>query len=358
MTWGMVVLLIWGGLWEDVARKAPEEEVGSWFGIAAARSRAGAYDEALDAYEQYLALGGTEPVALANSAALLMARGRPVEAIDRYREAIAIEEREPNRRDHVQGIALGYFGLAVALDRAGYPVPAREAIARALALDPGLAVLRGAAQPDGDVVFIPRGDVFYYLALAREAQGRTDDAAVAFRDYLRVANGPYAPRAREHLARLVGGGAQGQSVRPVRPLPPGEQRRLGPARRTDGPALRLRVLHQATIAADGPLVAPLIDAAFRLDAHLLDACLRDFPASAADTKVDTQQFKLSLQLRIEDTGRVGAVTVKAQASLGDAIPRCIENALLTRFQVTRPARRKPTQARMELVLAPVAPGGV
>ena len=67
-----------------------------------------------------------------------------------------------------------YYGLAVALDREGQTVAAREMMRAALAHDPAAAVLKAASQagPGGDLFFVPDGDVFYYLGLAAEAEGR------------------------------------------------------------------------------------------------------------------------------------------------------------------------------------------
>lgn len=296
-----------------------------------------------------------------------MARGELTAAIDRYREAVAIEERAPNRREHLQGMALGYFGLAVALDRQGAALASREAMGRALALDPGLTVLRVAGQldggdaADGDVFFVPRGEVFYYLGLARETQGRAADASASFRDYLRVATGRYAAQAREHLARLMGQATPDTSQDRS---PPDAPRRSAGGVHPDGrgrPSGVGRVLHQATLRADGPLVAPLIDAAWRLYPRLLDACLLELAApaaSGAEPGSSPRQWKVSLEMRIEDSGRVGAVAAKAPPELGEELPRCIETAVLQQFRVSRPARKKPTLVRMELVLAPAPAGGV
>lgn len=348
----------------------PADEARMLFRLANERTRLGAYDESLDAYEREIALGDTEPAALANSAELLMARGDLIAAIDRYREAVAIEERAPNRREHLQGMALGYFGLAVALDRQGAALASREAMGRALALDPGLTVLRvagpsdsvdGAAAADGDVFFVPRGEVFYYLGLARETQGRAADASVSFRDYLRVATGRYAVQAREHLARLMGKTTPDTSRDRS---PAATDRRSAGEVNPDGsgrPTGVGRVLHHATVRADGPLVAPLIDAAWRLYPRLLDACLLELPApaaSGAEPGSSPRQWKVSLEMRIEDSGRVGAVAAKAPPELGEELPRCIEAAVLQQFRVSRPARKKPTLVRMELVLAPAPAGGV
>ncbi len=326
----------------DEARRVaptPVDESRIWFRLANERSRVGAYAEALDAYSRQLAIGDADPAALGNCAELLMALGRLPEAIERYREALAIEEREHDRRGHLQSVALGYFGLAVALDRHGREAAAREAMGRALVLDAGLGVLRLAQQDDGDLFLLPAGDVFYYLGLAREAQGRTGDATAAFADYLRVPAARYANRAREHMARL------GQSrASPVA------------ARGT-----KLRVVHEATLVADGPLVAPLIDAAWRLNRELLDDCLSDVVLLGGSSDVaparSARAFRISLELTFDETGRVGAVKADPPAELGPAVGPCIENAVRTRFQVTRPARRKPTRARMELVLAPAGPSG-
>jgi tetratricopeptide (TPR) repeat protein len=340
----------------------PVDEARVWFRIANERSRFGAYDEALDAYSRALAFADPEPAALSNSAELLMALGRLTEAIDRYREAVAIEERERDRRSHIQGLALGYFGLAVALDRDGRPAAASEAIGRALALDAGLSVLRLAEQGGGDLFFVPPGDVFYYLGLARQAQGRADDAAAAFRNYLRGATGPYARKAREHLARLDRG-----RVDPHKGATTGAP--TGAATNTSEPprGVRLRVIHEATLVADGPLVAPLIDAAWRLDPRLLDACLSDViltgvaahdGAHGDEPAGRVREFKLSLDLNIDHNGRVVAVSVAAPPELPSPVAACIDDAVRTRLRVSRPARRKSTRAHVELVLAPAEPSGV
>jgi tetratricopeptide (TPR) repeat protein len=348
-------------------RVAPtaSDEARIWFRIAGERTRLGAYDLALDAYARQLALGDVDPQALTNSAELEMALGRLEDAIVRYREAVAIEERDSDRRSHVQGLALGYFGLAVALDRDNRPAAAREAVGRALALDSGLAVLHLAEERGGDLFFVPPGDVAYYVGVAREAQGRADDAAAAFRDYLRVADPRYAGRARDHLARLASGGAGGKGSVPPAAAPP------------DAGRLRLRVVHEATVVADGPLVAPLIDAAWRLDPRLLDACLSDVagnPAGAGTAGAGTpREFKLTLDVDIDAGGRVSRASVQPSldppagsaameqtstvAPSRVALGSCIENAVRERFRVSRPARKRSTRARIELVLAPVASMG-
>src|SRR6185295_1258993 len=145
----------------------PAAEARAWFRIGVEESRLGAYARSLDAYERALGGGGElDSAAAGNSAEMLMAEGRLDEAIARYREAVAIEEQATDRRGHSQSLALAYFGLAVALDRADRPAAAREAVGRAVALDRGLATLQLALVGSGDVSFLPPADVYYYLGLA------------------------------------------------------------------------------------------------------------------------------------------------------------------------------------------------
>jgi len=360
-----------------------------WFRIARERTRLGLYDEALDAYERKLALGDVDAATLSKSAELLMVLGRLRDSTDRYREAIEVEERrEPgdpasNGREGRAEVARAYLGLAVALDRDARPIASREAIGRALALDPGLAAL-GWADPragtSGD--FVLPGDASYTLGLAREGQGRATDAAAAFQDYLRVTTGTYARQARDHLARLAASSAAPARGDHPRGAPQGDRREPVATAGRDQPGvpstqagrpLRLRVVHQATLSADGPLVAPLIDAAWRMEprlVRLLDECLssamipdetqsRSSNAGAAGAP-RLARSTLSLDLRIEETGRVSAVAVSVRSPgvLGAGISPCIEAAVRGSLRVTRPALRKPTRARMELVLAPVATDGV
>lgn len=367
---------------------SPLDQGRVWFRIARERVRLGLYDEALDAYERKLALGDVDADTLSRSAELLMVLGRLRDSSDRYREAIEVEERhEPgdpasNGREGRAQIARVYLGLAVALDRDARPIASREAIGRALALDPGLAALGLVGQVESGGDFVLPGDASYTLGLAREGQGRATDAAAAFQDYLRVTTGTYARQAHDHLARLAASSAApARGNHPWEALQADRREPVATAGR-DKPGLpsthgarplRLRVVHQATLSADGPLVAPLIDAAWRMDprlVHLLDECLSSamIPDEAqsgsnnagAASAPGLARSTLSLELRIEDTGRVSsvAVSVRSPGELGAGISPCIEAAVRGRLRVTRPALRKPTRARMELVLAPVATDGV
>src|SRR6185369_17290105 len=143
----------------------PSQEAGCRFRLGVERSKLGQYAEAVADYDRQVALGEADATVYANSAEILMALGRLPEAEDRYREAIRIDEQVQDRRAREHSLTLSYYGLGVALDRDEQPVAAREMVARALALDPGLAKLNVAQQPGSDVFFIPEVDVFYYLGL-------------------------------------------------------------------------------------------------------------------------------------------------------------------------------------------------
>ena len=349
-----------GSLWTDVAHAsdrsdtpARSDDARAWSRVAAERSRQGAYEAALDATRRQMALGHVDAVVLGNSAELLMALGSLDEAIEQYREALTLDERERDRdrRGDFQSRALIAFGLAAALDRNGEPAAAREAIGRALAIDETMAVLRRDRQGDGDLFSVPPSDVFYYLGLAYEDKGRADDAVAAFRSYLTSArqsgivgatSARYARRARDHLARLVASGSGGAVANPS------EQR--GERRAS------LRVVHEATIGADGPLVAPLIDAAWRLHARMLDGCLSDVEIDAAAG--GARDLRLRLEVTLDENGAARAVTAEVPAGVGASLGSCVEEAIRTRFSTSKPNRRKPTRARIELLLAPAAPSGL
>jgi len=334
-----------------------------WFRIAGEYGRLGEFTQALDAYARQQALAAPDPISLGNSAELLMALGQLDESVRAYREALAIEERARDRRAHLYGLALGYLGLGAALDRGGHPEAAREAIARGLSLDPGLGVLRLVEQGGGDggvdLSVLPPEDASYYLALAREVQGRRADAAVAFRAYLDAAVrrgkgnavvARYVERALAHLSTL-----EAQVPRPN----PTE----APAETPPGDGRGLRVVRTATLEARGPLVAPMIDAAWRLDPALLDACLADVSlASVAGTEGTMPRadhdFRMRLELVIDGNGRVSSASIEAPAALPAGVAPCIVTALENRLRVPRPARKRSTRARVEVVLAPVEPSGV
>jgi tetratricopeptide (TPR) repeat protein len=308
----------------------PSEEAACWFRLGVERSKLGRYAEAVADYDRQVALGESDGTVYANSAEILMALGRLGEAEDRYREAIRVDEQSLDRRSREHGLALSYYGLGVALDRDEQPIAAREMIARALALDPTQANLTIAQQPGSDVFFIPDGDVFYYVGLTAEVAGRADDAEAAFREFLsRLPGSRYARRARAHLeARAVIGAAGGGS-------------RLQPAA-----GAALRIVATGTVLARGGVPAPLVDAAFRAQPRLLDACLDRAPATGVRDSV-----RVAVELDLDGHGAVTRATVKAPAPLDAGFARCAEAAIKDGLRVSRPPRPRPSHARVEMILA-------
>ena len=99
----------------------------------------------------------------------------------------------------LQGYDGGFWGLASAYDREGREYDAHEAAARALSIDATAASLTSHS-----VFYTPAYEVHYYLGLAREAQGRRDEALAEWQRYLDAggANDPWAERARAHVRAL------------------------------------------------------------------------------------------------------------------------------------------------------------
>jgi hypothetical protein len=284
-----------------------------------------------------------------------MALGRMGEAEERYRDAIRVDEQVGDRRAREPDMALSYYGLGVALDRDEQPVAAREMIGRALALDPNGSKLRLAQQPGSDVFFIPEGEVYYYLGLAAEVDGRADDAEAAFREYIAhpprtqtqsQSRGRWEPRARAHLdalalslPRRAPPRAAGAASSTTSPPPPGGV----PSRR------RWRMLAVATVAAKGPLPAPLIDAAWKHRPPSIEACL-----AAVEPAAGQDSVRLGFDVEIDARGAVTRVAARLPPPLDAAAAgagACMESAIKDGLAVARPEHGKATVARIEVLLS-------
>ena len=333
---------------ESLAR-LPAQKAACWFRLGVERSKIGRYREALASYDSQIALGEADAAVYANAAELLMALGRLDEAEERYREAVRIDERAGDRRGREQTLALSYYGLGMALDRDHEEVASREAIGRALALDPNMSMLHLAQQPGADIGFIPAGDVFYCLGLAAEVAGRADDAIAAFAEYVsRQPRSAWTPRARAHLAVLVP------------PRPSTGAMSSPPAAMPAAPRPRWRVLAVATVRANGPIAAPMIDAALRQRPPAWDDCLAAFPAPRGHDTV-----RLVIELELDANGAVSRAAVgwppaqlQAGAPGARAAGACIEAGLKDRLIVAKPAHGKATSARVEVLLANGDSGGL
>jgi tetratricopeptide (TPR) repeat protein len=337
---------------EPLARLPGQRSV-CWFRLGIERSKLGRYREAVASYDQQLALGEGDATVYSNVAELLMALGRLGEAAERYRDAIRIDERAGDRRGREQGLAFSYYGLGVALDRDRQEAASREAIGRAVALDPNSSLLRLAQQPGADVFFIPDGDVFYYLGLAGESVGNRDDAGAAFQEYLaRQPHSPWLARVRAHLEALRPSRAASRVAAGAPGLPgaslPGSS---GPA---PAPTSRWRVAAVATVLAQGPIPAPAIDAALKQRPPGWELCFAPYPPPRGHDPV-----RITVEIELDANGAVTRATSKLPPPFaGSAVAACIETTLRARLVVSRPTRARSTTARIEVLLASGDAGGV
>ncbi len=136
-----------------------------------------------------------------NAAESLMALGRLEEAIARYRRAEELSSPGDEEWE------LAEWGLGVSLDRDGQSDKAKEAVERALSVDPAMQRLH-----DERVFFEPPGDIDYYLAMGHEVAYRQlkapldrARAVAAWRRFVAHpgVQRPFLERARRHLVELA-----------------------------------------------------------------------------------------------------------------------------------------------------------
>lgn len=303
------------------------EQTGAWFRLGVVRSKLGRYREAGVAYGAAVASGAADPAVYANFGEVLMADGRLAEAQARYRDAIgaANDMSTADKRARSQDLALGYYGLAVALDRDDQAIAAREMMQRALANDPAAAVLKIASQPGGDLFFVPDGDVFYYLGLAAEVEGFGVDAEAAFREFLsRAPHSRWARAAEAHL---------------------GIKKRTGRTRATSGADVALRIAAHGTVLSAGAMPAPLIDAAWRDQLSILDECLDGVRAAPGKT------LRVAIEIGIDERGKITQATAKLPDVMDPRFGACVEKATKERLRLPAPPRARHTTARTEFVLS-------
>ena len=316
------------------------EQASIWLRLGDARARLGRYAEAVASYELALASGNGTAPSYIRLAELLMAEGRLGDAEARFRDAVAVAAARSagyaDRLARSQELARAYFGLAVTLDRAERPIAAREAVRRGLDQDPGAAVLASAIVPEGEApVIVPASEVFYYVGLAAEADGRASYAESSFREYLtRTPGGRWSRAALRHLGEGT----------------PAPSRRAGA---TGGPAPRVRIAAFGTVYATGAIAAPLVDVAWRAHPALLDECLDGVRVASS--------VRVAVELEIDGRGEVTRATVKAPPPLDERFVRCVEAAVKGTLKFApsgkgqgdaRDPRNQKTIARTEILLAP------
>jgi tetratricopeptide (TPR) repeat protein len=324
-------------LWRPAGSGPPARPGEGWAQVGDARAAEGRYAAAAAAYLAAIAAGATQPGLSTRLGDVLMAQGELASAEAAYREAIAaalnapgITEREAVHLDdphsRAQETALACAGLAAALDRAGQAGAARQMVREALAADPTAAALEVATLPGSDVRIVPEGEVFYRLGLVRLATGRRTDAVAAFHEFLERAPGSrWAEAAQAHVAELES--------------PAGR----APARRTGS---GLRLLAAATVLATGGTPAPLIDAAWRSQAAILDDCLDD----AAGLARAGGPLRVAIEIEVDGRGRVTSAQAKLSVPDAEPLARCLEDAVRAGLRLPVSPRARPTRARTELLI--------
>ncbi len=155
------------------------------------------YAAAATDYEQYIRRAETKSTdglanAWSNLAETYMMLGRLDDSIDAYRESASIGFPD----------VATWYGMAVALDRAGRTSEALDVV-RAQGKD-GLQHFESRVAR-GFTFFVPRGEVFYYFALAEEAYGELEYAKAHWEMFIQSGAHPqYHPSAKAHIQALTG----------------------------------------------------------------------------------------------------------------------------------------------------------
>jgi hypothetical protein len=221
------------------------------------------------------------------------------------------------------------LGKSVAQDRGGHVHEARQTLWRALALDTALSVLDSA--DDEGRPFVPDGERLYYRGLAHRVLGESGKALRAFEAYRALPSARHwQQQVDDHLLALVASGAEAPVAKPQQG----------------------RVAALATLSSQGPIPAPMIDAAWRSQRRLLHACLSDLPGDAP------RVVRLSLVLDIDGGGRVRSARVKLDGEVGFGLSdawrsfiACVEKRVEGGLRLPKPSNMRRTSAWVELVLA-------
>jgi len=177
----------------DAVPASREEERQLAFLLGFAREVTGDLDGAIEEHHRLEAMGGlpapNQYLVHYDLGDELMAAGRLAEAIDEYRRAVTLASTK----------AVVRLALAVALDRDEQVDQSRTELAGVLAFDPELRSL--AADKDGDYVFVPPQEVYYYRALALAERGSLAEARYNLRLFIaELPTSPYLLHARRRLA--------------------------------------------------------------------------------------------------------------------------------------------------------------
>jgi hypothetical protein len=107
-----------------------------------------------------------------------------------------------------------------------------------------------------------------------------------------------------------------------------------------------RLLAAATVLATGGSPAPLIDAAWRNQGGLLDDCLAEGAAALGGGA----SLRIAIELEIDGHGRVVSAVATLPIAEGQALARCLEDAVRRGLRLPAPPGGRPTRARTELLI--------
>ena len=107
---------------------------------------------------------------------------------------------------------------------------------------------------------------------------------------------------------------------------------------------RWRLVAAATAESEGPIPAPMLDAAWKGQRRLFEPCFEEAPALADPT------VRLSIDLRLDGRGVLTKVAAKVPPEWPEAAS-CLEDRLRRGVRFPRPSRPEPTRAQLELVVS-------
>ena len=110
---------------------------------------------------------------------------------------------------------------------------------------------------------------------------------------------------------------------------------------------KARIVAVGTVQSSGGIPAPLVDAAWRAQASLLDDCLEQAAGKGS--------VRMSVELTLDGRGRVSRVVVEVPA-LGKAFARCAEAAVKAHLVVVIPRIEDHLRPYRSAHRVPVASG--
>jgi hypothetical protein len=107
---------------------------------------------------------------------------------------------------------------------------------------------------------------------------------------------------------------------------------------------RWKLVAAATTESEGPIPAPMLDAAWKGQRRLFEPCLEEAPGLA------TQTVRVHIDLKLDGRGVLTRVIAKTPPAWPEAAA-CLEDRIRRGVRFPKPTRPAPTTARLELVVS-------